>query len=118
MVGYPPLLRRGRDGSGARGDLVRRLLKCFHKVELLPWEMPVGSPEMPVRSSPSVDWPAQIDALDDARGRVIDLFQNDLRQPAVRELPGAVCVHIERYGIGNAYCVCDLDHALIRQSGS
>src|SRR5437899_12836093 len=102
MVGYPPLVYRKRDRSRASGCLMRRLLKCFHKVELLPRKMPVGPPEMSIRRGPAVDGAPQIEPLDDPGGREIDLFENDPRQSAIGELPGSVGIHVERHRLGYA----------------
>ena len=73
------------------------------------------APEVTVGSRPEVDRPAQIQGLDDARGRELEVFANEFHDARLINSGRTKTIQHHRHGLGHADRVGELDLDAVRQ---
>ena len=107
-------LRMGSLAQALAGYTLRVGAKRVSLVGALPSELRLGAAEVAERRGLAVDRPAQVEGLDDALRRQLEVRADDLAQLVVGQLARAGGVDQDRHRLGDANRVRELHHALAR----
>src|SRR5687768_6422793 len=90
----------------------------FGFVRLLPGKAVFVATEMPVSRCGFVDWPAQVQVLNNSSRCKFKIVAHELRQRSFADASGAGSVDQHGNGIGDANGIRKVDQATIGESGS
>src|SRR5689334_8787232 len=90
----------------------------FGLVGFLPAKTVFTATEVTVCSRGLINRTAQIERLDDAAWRQLEVIAHEFRQSTIADSSSAFRIDVHRNRIGNADSVGELDHATVRESGS
>src|SRR5690606_39452483 len=93
------------------------LLERVGLVGTFPGELGLGPTEVSERCGLAVDRSPQVERLDDAARRQVEVLADQLGHLLVGHLAGAFGVDEDRHGIGHADRVCELYHGALGEAG-